>query len=191
MGFSKVTNAKEVSIVVTHPMHAGDRYVFTFSKLLPQAALDAQGRFLGLPDTARAEEWRTALVATVAEMVIREPEGFDDFPGAEQLLRVAELNAQLDAPAGSRPKAFEPDAARAEIEARERELADIRRRPLAERMRVYFDDPEQPELEAIIVQAWKEYKAAAVPAAYVKSPEDSDAPSGESSGVPATAPSVV
>ena len=158
MGFSKAHNKKEISIVVTHPMHPGDRYVFTFPKTLPQAALDAQGRFLGLPDTARAEEWRTALVATVAEMVIREPEGFDDFQRLTDEDRAAGM---------------------------------VNQRPLAERFVEYFNDAEQPELEAIIVQAWKEYKAAAVPAAYVKSPEDSGAPGGESSGVPSTTPPVV
>lgn len=40
---------------------------------------------------------------------------------------------------------------------------------LAERMRGYFDDPTQPELEAIIVSVWRAYRAAAIPSSYVKS----------------------
>ncbi len=40
-------------------------------------------------------------------------------------------------------------------------------RPLAERFKEYFCDPEQPELEPILVRVWREYKESAVPSAYL------------------------
>lgn len=53
---------------------------------------------------------------------------------------------------------------------------------LADRMRAYFNDPKHPELEAILVGAWKGYKAVAVPTAYLKSPENRSAPGSRLSG---------
>lgn len=46
---------------------------------------------------------------------------------------------------------------------------------LSHRVCFYFDDPEQPELEAIIVSAWRAYRAASLPSAYLKSAEDRSA----------------
>jgi len=43
-------------------------------------------------------------------------------------------------------------------------------RPLPERFREYFDDPEQLELEQLVVSAWRAYRASAIPGAYLKSP---------------------
>jgi hypothetical protein len=57
--------------------------------------------------------------------------------------------------------------------------------PLTDRMRAYFNDAEHPELETILVAAWKGYKRAAVPAAYIKSVQDSSARSGDVSGATA------
>ncbi len=91
MGFIKSTNEPDITIVVTHPWHEGDVYSFTFPKRLPQAAVDAEKRFLGLKDEARPDESRRALIETLAEMVTREPEGFDDFPSSA---------TEVDAPMG-------------------------------------------------------------------------------------------
>lgn len=137
MAFSKQGNSKEVSVEVTHRWHPGALFVFHFPKRLPQSALDAEKSFLGLKDDERAEAHRAALVNTVAEMVTREPEGFDDFP---ETVCVGPGTAAVS-------------------------------KNVADRVRVYFDDPEQPELEAIIVSAWRAYRAAAIPAAYTKSAE--------------------
>lgn len=46
---------------------------------------------------------------------------------------------------------------------------------LAFRMINYFDDPEHPELERILVSVWRTYWSAAVPQAYLKSVQ-SDSP---------------
>lgn len=147
MGFRKGASPPDVQIVVEHKWHPGTQFVFTFPKVLPQAAADAERAFIALKDEERADAYRRALVGVVAEMVTAEPEGFDDFPTGNVT--------------GS----------------------------LADRMRGYFDDPDRPELEQIIVGAWRAYKAAAVTAAYVKSLSVGGAPGSQPSGVPgATAP---
>lgn len=135
MGFSKNKNTKGLAIKVTHPWHPGAEFIFHFPKRLPQSALDAEKGFVGLKDDEREDAARLALIGVVAEMVTREPEGFDDFI--------------VGGP-----------------------------RTLPERMREYFDDPEQPELEQIIVSVWRGYKAAAIPAAYLFRPSDSGAAGG-------------
>jgi hypothetical protein len=132
MGFTKSTSQKEIAIKLTHPWYPGAEFTFHFPKRLPESALNAEKQFLGLKDDEREEQYRKGIINVVAEMVVREPEGFDDF------------------------------------------TADTSR-PLAERMRDYFDDPEQPELEAILVSAWRAYRAAAMPSAYLKSPESGSA----------------
>jgi len=45
-------------------------------------------------------------------------------------------------------------------------------RPLPERVREYFDEPDQPELHAILVAAWNKYWEVSVPRAYLKSGEN-------------------
>lgn len=87
MGFSKKNNAPEIAIVAHHRWHPAAEFIFHFPKRMPQPALDADARFAGLKDEEREREGRRALVETVAQMVSREPEGFDDFPvGGERLL---------------------------------------------------------------------------------------------------------
>jgi hypothetical protein len=56
-------------------------------------------------------------------------------------------------------------------------------RPLSERVREYFDEPEQPELHAILVAAWNRYWEVSVPRAYLKSVEDSQPGTGQLSAV--------
>lgn len=167
MGFNKQKNSKEIAISVTHPWHPGAQFVFHFPKALPQSALDAEAKFLGLKDAERPEEYRKHLIDTVAEMVTQEPEGFDDFPGASER---DELEALRDAESAPGAK---PDSRRATgISVLEATLDRIREKPLQARMREYFDDQSQPELESIIVSAWRAYRAAAMPAAYLKSGKD-------------------
>ncbi len=138
MGFNKDKNEPDIAIEVRHPWHPGDVYTFYFPKKLPQLALDAEAKFLGLKEGERSDEYRKELINTVAAMVTREPEGFDHFPTDEVL------------PAGQSP------------------------RSLSIRMRDYFDDPNHPELESILVGVWRAYRASAVPSAYLKSlPADS------------------
>jgi hypothetical protein len=48
-------------------------------------------------------------------------------------------------------------------------------RPLADRFTEYFDDPAHPELESLVAGAWRAYRAACLPAAYLKSREGSGA----------------
>lgn len=139
MGFDKSTYQTEVNAVVTHQWHPGKEFIFTFPKLLPQAALDAEKTFLGLPDGERAEAARLALIGMLAEMVTKEPRGFDNFPTDEVM------------PQGQSP------------------------RSLSIRFRDYFDDPSQPELEAILAGAWQAYRGGSRPVAYLKSHENSGA----------------
>ncbi|MGB7925585.1 MAG: hypothetical protein WCF57_20270 [Pyrinomonadaceae bacterium] len=47
-------------------------------------------------------------------------------------------------------------------------------RPLAERFREYFDSPDDPELESILISVWRAYRASQVPNAYLKSRENND-----------------
>lgn len=176
MGFKKKDSQTEVGISVTHAWHPGTKFVFYFPKRLPEAAVEAEQTYLGLKDSERPDEHRLALINVVAEMAASEPEGFDDFPGAEEIAGLKAARTQLEAEDVT--KAERQDA-RQEIERRvgelERALAAVRQTPLAERMRVYFDDTTQPELETILSGAWRAYKVAAIPAAYIKSPEDSGA----------------
>ena len=176
MGFTKKDSQQEVGIAVTHAWHRGTQFFFYFPKRLPEAAVEAEQTYLGLKDSERPDEYRLALINVVAEMASEEPEGFDDFPGAAEIASLKAARAQLEEE--DLTKAARQDA-RQEIERRieelERALAAVRQTPLAERMRVYFDDTTQPELEAILSGAWRAYKVAAIPAAYVKSPEDSGA----------------
>ncbi|MGI8997542.1 MAG: hypothetical protein ACR2GW_12830 [Pyrinomonadaceae bacterium] len=141
MGFSKQDYSPEIAINVTHPWHPGETFTFHFPKALPQAALDAERQFLGLPDAAREGAHRQALIGVVAEMLLRAPEGFADFPTDDVM----------------------PE--------------NLVARPLPQRVREYFDDPGKPELEAIIAGAWRAYKAAAQPSAYLKSRENHHAAS--------------
>lgn len=172
MGFTKKGAQTEVGIIVKHAWHPGTQFVFFFPKRLPQAALDAEQTYLGLKDSECSDEYRLALINVVAEMASSELEGFDDFPGAAEIAGLKDARAQLEA------GGLEEDA-RGEIERRigelERSLAVVRETPLAKRMRDYFDDTTQPELEFLLAGAWRAYKAAAIPAAYIKSPEDSGA----------------
>lgn len=85
MPFSKATNEPDIRIEVKHSWHPGVVFAFTFPKRLTQLAADAEARFLGLKEDAREDEHRLALIQTVAEMVTKEPEGFDDFPIDEKL----------------------------------------------------------------------------------------------------------
>ena len=143
MGFTKASNEPEVRIEVHHNWHPGAVFAFTFPKRLPPAATLAESRFLALKEDARPDEHRLALIETVAQMVVREPEGFDDFPGSSQA------------------------------------VSSLRDVPLLERFVTYFDDPEQPELEQVIIAAWRAYRATSVPSAYMKSVSDRSARNGD------------
>lgn len=173
MGFSKKTSQPEIAISVTHPWHPGTQFVFHFPKQLPESAVEAEKTFLGLKDTERAGEHRKALVNVVAQMVTAEPEGFDDFPGAAEIAELKAVRARLE---GDELKEGEREQLEERVRSLEGALDTARQTPLAKRMRDYFDDETQPELEAIIAGVWRAYKAAAIPAAYIKSPGDSGAP---------------
>lgn len=122
--FTKGTRPPYVEIGVKLATYADTDFVFTFPKRLSQRAEDEQRKFLLMESGRDPNDYRLQLINMVAEMLYREPEGFDDFPRDE--------------------------------------------RPLAERVREYFDDPEQPELEAMLVVAWGEYRAGSTPTAYIK-----------------------
>jgi hypothetical protein len=80
MPFSKTNYSPEIEIVATHRWYPGDKFVFTLPKVLPESALDAEAGFLGLNGTERDDQARRALISVVAQMVTKEPEGFEDFP---------------------------------------------------------------------------------------------------------------
>ncbi|MET0646380.1 MAG: hypothetical protein ABW208_07140 [Pyrinomonadaceae bacterium] len=172
MGFNKQTSQPAVGIIVKHSWHPGAAFVFYFPKRLPETALNAEQTYLGLQDSERPDEYRLALINVVAEMASSEPEEFDDFPGAAEIAGIKKARTQLKAE-GLKDKEREEIEGR--VEELERSLAVVRQVPLAKRMRDYFDDPTQPELEMILAGAWRAYKAAVIPAAYIKSPEDSGA----------------
>jgi hypothetical protein len=60
-------------------------------------------------------------------------------------------------------------------------------RPLAERFVEYFNDPDQPELEAILLAAWNAYWEGARPWARLKSLQDSLSGGSQLQGVPGEA----
>ncbi len=138
----------------------------TFRSSSRRARLDAEKAFLGLKDTETADAYRLALINVVAEMVTREPLGFDDLPGSLLAAEFEALSESLSAPELE-------EATRGEItgrlDERQRALAEVRRTPLAERVRLYFDEPQKPEFEAILLSVWRAYKATAIPSAYIKS----------------------
>lgn len=129
----------EIQIVITHQWHPGSQFIFTFPKRLPQAAIDAEQRLLGLGDKDRDEQARLLVIETVAEMSSKPPRGFPGFPEFGEPIDPAALKSAII---------------------------------------TYFDEPLQPELEAIITSAWSGYRAAARPAAYAKSLS----PDGEADG---------
>lgn len=63
--------------------------------------------------------------------------------------------------------------------------------PLAQRFVKYFNDPDQPELEAILLAAWNAYWEGARPWARLKSLQDSLPGGGDVSGVSAEARAAV
>lgn len=171
MPFSKQKSGPEVSFELRHPWHPGTVFVFTFPKELPQAALDKEKHFIGLADDERKDAVRVALIETVGAMVSQEPEGFEGFPGAEQVaaLKVAQEKLTHDLKEDVRRQI------QREVERLNGELEAARATPLAERFKEYFDDPAHPELESLVTGAWRAYRAASLPAAYLKSREGSGA----------------
>lgn len=106
MGFSKSTYEAGVAVEVRHGWYPGTAFTFYFPKQLPQSALDAEKDFLALTDDADRDAARQSLVNVVAEMSLREPSGFDDFP-------------QEDAVAGSvadRARGYFDDPSKPELE---------------------------------------------------------------------------
>lgn len=85
MGFTKTDYAPEIAIEVRHQWHPDVTFTFHFPKVLPQAAVEAEREFLGLSDAEREAESRHALINIIAQMLVREPEGFDDFPSSSAL----------------------------------------------------------------------------------------------------------
>lgn len=185
MGFSKKTNEPEIRIEVLHQWHPDTIFAFTFPKRMPQPAAEAEARYLGLTDKERSDEYRTALVATVAAAVTCTPEGFDDLPGSTIEASLRGLRAQL---ATTPLKSNEKARIESEIAALERELEQVNQTPLAERVRAYFDDPEQVEFEDILSAAYRGYRLSAMPSAYPKSLQISSAGDGDLSRTPAQTP---
>jgi hypothetical protein len=64
-------------------------------------------------------------------------------------------------------------------------------RPLAERFIGYFDAPDVPEFEAVIVTAWRAYKVAALPEGFPQSVQNNGSPASGLPGATGEAPPVV
>lgn len=173
MGFSKQSYDPVVSVEVHHAWYPREVFTFIFPKQLPQAALDREQSFFGLKDDARKDAHRVALVDMVAEMVESEPEGFEDFPGSAEVKAIRELRARLE----ESLKEKDRREVEAQIRSAESLLEVARRVTLSARFREYFDDPARPELEALVASAWRAYRAASLPAAYLKSREGNGAAS--------------
>lgn len=141
MGFSKAAHEKEVTIIATHPFCPGVQFEFDLPKRMPQAAIDAERHMLGLPETARGDAHRLALIEVIGKLLLREPRGFDDFP--------------------------------------EKEVLNARGDDLSFRARSYFDDPDVPELEQILVMVWRAYRQMNLPSAYLKSVQAVSAGNGD------------
>lgn len=174
MGFSKNNYSDEIGIVVTHAWHPGEKFGFDFPKLMPQSALDKHKSFLALDEAAEADVYRVALLEVVGALLLREPTGFDDFPGARHVKAIAEEEARFSLD-------LQADAAQDVRDTNtmlKKELAEIRKETLAFRVVEYFNDPDKPELEAIIVSAWRAYRSAAMPSSYLKSLSSDGAGSG-------------
>jgi hypothetical protein len=78
LGFSKTTYEPEVAIIVNHPLYPDSPFTFFFPKKMPQEAIDASTRFLGLKEDVREEESDKAFVEMLTAQMSRPPEGFDD-----------------------------------------------------------------------------------------------------------------
>ncbi|MET0646973.1 MAG: hypothetical protein ABW208_10160 [Pyrinomonadaceae bacterium] len=187
MGFSKQDYEPAVAVEVRHNWHPGAAFVFHFPKVLPQSALDAEASFLALKPEEDKDAVRRGLINLVAEMVTHEPEGFDDFPGAAEVAALSRAQTQLLGPVKERDRRTLEEVVR-DTQAN---LDEVRRSPLAERFRVYFDDSERPELEQIVSGAWAAYKQGARPTALLKRIQNSRAGSGRPSGVSGETPPVV
>jgi hypothetical protein len=77
LSFSKSTYEPEVAVVINHPLYS-EPFVFYFPKRMPQEAVDASSRYLGLPETERDEERDKAFVLMLTSQMSRAPEGFED-----------------------------------------------------------------------------------------------------------------
>lgn len=85
----------------------------------------------------------------------------------------------------SEPEGFD-DFPRLTEKDRAAEMVNIK--PLAERMREYFDEPDKPELEEILSAAYRAYRLTAMSSAYPKSLQAGSAGDGELSRSTAQAP---
>lgn len=127
MGFSKSKNTDTIGIIAEHPYHPDTKFVFYLTKRASREAADAQSRFIGLPEDERPEVYREGLVETVAHLLAKEPEGFDDFPTGDQ-------------PLHERATAYFDDAEQVEFEAI---LATVWRRYIAAAVpAVYLKSPQ-------------------------------------------------
>jgi hypothetical protein len=153
VGFNKKEYEPNIPIVVNHPWHPSTDFKFFFAKRLSQSALDAETKYLGMKDEERPEAYREALIDLVIKMMSSPPEGFDD----------------LVIPVGfSSEHGFPSETA-------QRQAAE-------QAMRVYFDDPAYPELETILVSAWKGYRVAALPTSFPQSVRSSEQADDSASG---------
>jgi hypothetical protein len=96
--FSKEKWEPEIEIVVNHKWHPDTDFIFTFPKILPKAALDAEKTLLGLTDAERPDKSRLGVIDVVAKMCTRAPQGFDGFPTTEPAQLEQAVREYFDAP---------------------------------------------------------------------------------------------
>ena len=96
MGFSKKTvGAARVAIEFSDPLIEGDRRVLVLRSRLHAEAEAARERYVGLPSEERDAAFHTFLAESISALMVEEPEGFDDFPDAANVVQGKEI-ASLD-----------------------------------------------------------------------------------------------
>ena len=81
MGYSKKHAPVAIAIAVTHRWFPDVEFVFRFARRMPVAVADRERELLGLDERQREQEARRIIIESVADLLVVEPEGFDDFPG--------------------------------------------------------------------------------------------------------------
>lgn len=80
MGYSKKYAPITITIAVTHRWFPDVEFVFRFARSMPVTVFDRERELLGLNESQREQEARRIIIESVADLLVVEPGGFDDFP---------------------------------------------------------------------------------------------------------------
>ncbi len=80
MGFSKANVRREFDIEVEHPLYPDTTFTFTVRTRLTKDADDARQQMFAVGEDEEEAVHRAATANMLSQIVVKEPQGFDDFP---------------------------------------------------------------------------------------------------------------